>query len=131
MWTFKNIIALGLFLFGTTFMWMTPSFAGRTPPPKGVAWTLTNILALLAVIGFSAAAWGVFKTHPWWPNVALVSSVIGLLAVIPFIVGLTQIQAPFADLGVQVNLWMHIIGSGVVIGIVTVPSAHEWITHRL
>jgi hypothetical protein len=23
MWTFRNLVALGLFLFGTTFLWMT------------------------------------------------------------------------------------------------------------
>jgi hypothetical protein len=52
MWTFKNILALGLFLFGTTFLWMTASFAGRVPPPTGTAWTLVNGLALAAVAGF-------------------------------------------------------------------------------
>jgi hypothetical protein len=35
MFTFKNLAALGLFLFGTTFLWMTASFAGRVPPPSG------------------------------------------------------------------------------------------------
>jgi hypothetical protein len=38
MWSFKNILALGLFLFGTTFLWMTASFAGgfrRRRAPRG------------------------------------------------------------------------------------------------
>ena len=33
-------------------------------------------------------------------------------AVVPFIVGQSQLDAGFADLGVQINLWMHILGSG-------------------
>jgi hypothetical protein len=44
MWTFKNVFALGLFLFGTTFLWMTASMAGKAPPPTGTAWTLANVL---------------------------------------------------------------------------------------
>jgi hypothetical protein len=83
MWTFKNVVAVGLFVFGSTFLWMTPAFAGRTPPPTGMAWTLVNILALVAVVGFTVAAWTVFQQYPWWGSVRLVSAVIGLVAVIP------------------------------------------------
>ena len=66
MWSFKNILALGLFLFGTTFLWMTASFAGRVPPPTGTAWALVNGLALAAVAGFTVAGWAVFKTYSWY-----------------------------------------------------------------
>jgi hypothetical protein len=131
MWTFKNLIALGLFLFGTTFMWMTAYFAGRANTPTGTAWTLVNVLALAAVVGFAIAGWGVFKQHSWWETTALVSAVVGLLAAIPFIIGLRQLQVGFADLGVQINLWMHIVGSAVVIAIVRLPVAHDWVSHRL
>jgi len=60
--TFKNVMAIGLFLFGTTFMWMTASFAGRTRPPDGAVWTVENILALVAVIGFAVS--GAPGHHP-------------------------------------------------------------------
>src|SRR4030095_7166901 len=111
MWTFKNLAAVGLFLFGSTFLWMTPAFADRTPPPTGTAWTLVNILAITAVVGFTIAAWAVFKQYSWWGPVTLISAVIGLAAVIPFVVGLTQIDVGIADFGVQINLWMHLLGS--------------------
>jgi hypothetical protein len=97
MWTFKNILALGLFLFGTTFLWMTASFAGRVPPPTGTAWTLVNGLALAAVAGFTLAGWAVFKTYSWWPTPALLSAVVGLVAAVPFVVGLRQIRVAFTD----------------------------------
>lgn len=42
MWTFTHM-ALGLFLFDTTFQWTTPAMAGTTPPPTGTVWTLTNL----------------------------------------------------------------------------------------
>jgi hypothetical protein len=131
MWTFKNLAAVGLFLFGSTFVWMTPAFAGRTSPPTGMAWTLVNILALTAVAGFTIAAWAVFKQYAWWAPATLTSAVIGVAAVIPFVVGLAQIDVGLADLGVQINLWMHLVGSGAAIAIVLVPDVHTWVVHRL
>jgi hypothetical protein len=131
MWTFKNVFALGLFLFGTTFLWMTASMAGKTPPPTGTAWTLANVLCYVAVIGFTIAAWAVFKQYSWWETPALLSGIVGLIAVVPFIVGQSQLDIGFGDLGVQINLWMHILGSMAVIAIVLLPFAHDWVTRRL
>lgn len=131
MWTFKNLLAIGLFLFGTTFLWMTAAFAGRTPPPTGIAWTLVNVLALVAVTGFSIAAWVLFKGYSWWPTIAFLSSIVGLAAVVPFVIGLRQLDAAFADLGVQLNLWMHVVGSAAVIVIVRLPAIRDWLVQRL
>jgi hypothetical protein len=33
--------------------------------------------------------------------------------------------------GVQINLWMHILGSAAVVAIVVLPVAHDWVTRRL
>jgi hypothetical protein len=131
MWTLRNLVALGLFLFGTTFLWMTAAMAGKTPPPTGIAWTLTNILAYIAIIGFTIAAWAVFKQYSWWETAALLSGIVGLVTVVPFIVGQSQLEVGFGDLGVQINLWMHILGSAAVIAIVLLPAAHGWVTQRL
>jgi hypothetical protein len=131
MWTLKNILALGLFLFGTTFLWMTASFAGRVPPPTGTAWTLVNGLALAAMAGFTVAGWAVFKTYSWWPTVALLSAVVGLIAAVPFVVGLRQIRVALTDPGVQINLWLHLLGSAVVVAMTLVPAVRGWVVHRL
>jgi hypothetical protein len=131
MWSFKNILALGLFLFGTTFLWMTASFAGRVPPPTGTAWVLVNGLALAAMAGFTVAGWAVFKTYSWWPTVALLSAVVGLIAVVPFVVGLRQIRVALTDPGVQINLWLHLLGSAVVVAMTLVPAVRDWVVHRL
>jgi hypothetical protein len=92
---------------------------------------LVNILAIATIVGYCSAAWAVFKHYSWWEIAALISAAIGLAAVIPFIIGLRQIQVGFADLGVQINLWMHILGSVVVIAISRVPVVHDWVSHRL
>jgi hypothetical protein len=72
----------------------------------------------------------VFKQYSWWETAALVSGIVGLVAVVPFIVGQSQLEVGFGDLGVQINLWMHILGSAAVIAIVLLPAAH-WVTQRL
>ena len=131
MWTFKNLLAVALFLFGSTFLWMTPAFAGRTPPPTGMAWTLVNLLALAAVAGFTTAAWAVYRHHSWWGPVTLVSAIIGLVALMPFVVGQLQTAAGLADLGVQINLWMHLLGSAAAIAVVRLSGLHSWVAQRL
>jgi hypothetical protein len=129
--TFKNVVAVGLFLFGTTFLWMTASFVGRTPPPTGPTWSTENVLALIAVVGFTAAAWGVFKDQSWWEPVAVASAVVGLVAVVPYLVGLTQIDGDLGDPGIEINLAMHVVGSAVVLLLVLVPDIHRWFTVQL
>jgi ABC-type uncharacterized transport system permease subunit len=131
MWTFRNILAIGLFLFGSTFLWMTASMAGKAVPPKGIAWTLANVLAFTAVIGFSVTAWAVFKQYPWWTTAALVSGIAGLAAVVPFVVGQSQLDSGLGDPGVQINLWMHVLGSAGTIAAAVIPALRSWITDRL
>jgi hypothetical protein len=131
MWTFKNLVAVGLFLFGSTFLWMTPAFAGRTPAPTGLVWTLVNTLALTAVAGFTIAAWAVFKQYSWWGPITLVSAIVGLVAMTPFIAGLLQIEVGLADPGVQINIWMHLVGSVAAVAAVLLPDFHTWVVHRL
>jgi hypothetical protein len=103
----------------------------QDPAPSGTAWTLTKVLAYVAVIGFAVAAWAVFKQYSWWETAAVVSGIAGLVAVVPFVAGQSQLDVGFADFGVQINLWMHILGSAAVIAIVLVPVAHDWVTRRL
>ena len=131
MWTSRNLVALGLFLVGTTYLWLAAAMAGRPPAPSGTAWRLTNVLAYVAVTGFVVAAWGVLEQYSWRETAAVVSRVAGLVAVVPFVAGQSQLDAGFADFGVQINLWMHILGSAAVIGIVLVPVAHDGVTRCL
>lgn len=83
------------------------------------------------MIGFTLAAWAVYKRYPWWDTAALVSGVVGLVAVVSFIVGQSQRDVGFGDPGVQINLWMHILGSAAVTAVVLLPAAHDWVARRL
>jgi hypothetical protein len=73
----------------------------------------------------------VFKQYSWWEAAAVISGIVGLVAVVAFIVAQSQLDVGFGDLGVQINLWMHILGSAAVIAIVLVPAAHDWLARRL
>jgi hypothetical protein len=73
----------------------------------------------------------VYKQYAWWDTAALVSGIVGLVAVVPFVVGQSQLDVRFGDLGVQINLWMHILGSAAVTAIVLLPGAHDWVARRL
>lgn len=127
--SFRSFFALGMFLFGTTFLWMTAAFAGRTPPPTGTAWTITNALALAAVVGFSVAAWGVWKDTGWWGTAAIISAIVGLIAVAPFILGLRRSAIPM-DLGVGINIVLHAGGSAIVLALLLVPALNDWLMRR-
>jgi len=131
MWTFTSVMAVGLLLFGSTFLWMTAPMAATTPPPTGAAWTLTNVLSLATVIGFALAAWAVYKQYAWWDTAALVSGIVGLVAVVPFVVGQSQLEVGLGDPGVQINLWLHVLGSAAVIAMVRLPAAHDWVARRV
>ena len=74
---------------------------------------------------FSAAAWGIYKDLYWWEPVALGSAILGLVAVLPYVVGISRIGG-FADLGVEINLATHVIGSIAVLALVLSPLTTGW-----
>lgn len=131
MWSVRGMTAVGLLLFGTTFWWMTSMMAGRTPPPTGRLWTVTNVLAYLAIAGFSVTAWAVYKQHAWWDTAAVVSGVVGILAVVPFVLAQRRLEVGLGDMGVQINLWLHLLGSAAVLAAEFVPAVHAWVADRL
>jgi hypothetical protein len=59
-----------------------------------------------------------------------VSGVVGLVAVVPFVVGQGQLDVGSGNLGVQINRWMEVLGSAVVIALVLVPAVDDWVTRR-
>ena len=130
MLTFKNVLAVGLFVFGTTFLWMTRDFLANPRVGTGALWSLVQGLVFVAILGFAVAAWGVFKDASWWEPVALGSALVGLGALIPYVIGVRQI-GDAGDAGVQMNIAIHAVGIAVVLVAVLVPAVHGWITRRV
>jgi hypothetical protein len=93
MFTFRNILAIGVFLFGTTFLWMTPTFLPKGSSATGAIWIVVQALTFAAIIGFTIAAWGIFKATGWWEQVAIGSAIVGIVAVIPYWIGASDVGA--------------------------------------
>jgi hypothetical protein len=130
MFSFKNWIALGLFLFGSTFLWMTRDFLANPREGSGVLWSIIQVLTLVAIVGFAVAAWGVFKEASWWEPVAITSAIVGLAALVPYVIGVRQV-GDAGDAGVQMNIAIHAVGIVAVFVVVLVPVIHDWIVRKI
>ena len=130
MFSFKNWIALGLFLFGSTFLWMTRDFLANPREGSGVLWSIIQVLTLVAIVGFAVAAWGVFKEASWWEPVAITSAIVGLAALVPYVIGVRQV-GDAGDAGVQMNIAIHAVGIAAVFVLVLVPVVHDWVARKI
>jgi hypothetical protein len=130
MLTFKNWVALGFLVFGSTFLWMTRDFLANPRDASGTVWSVVQVLVLVAILGFTVAAWVVFKEASWWEPVALASAVVGLAALVPYLIGIRQV-GDAGDAGVQMNVAIHAVGIAAVFAVVLVPLVHDWIEKRI
>jgi hypothetical protein len=127
--TFRNSVAIAVFLFGTTFLWMMPLFIG--PEATGPLWTAAQVLGFLAIIGFTMAAWGIFKVAGWWEPVALAASVVGIAATVPYAIAAPALAVGGDPLSLVINIGLHVLGSAAVIAVLRVHPAERWIAGRL
>jgi hypothetical protein len=123
MFTIRNLGGVALFLFGTTFLWLTPSFASAGVSTKGVAWSITQVLALATIVLFTVATWGLFKHTGWWEPVALVAAAVGFAVLIPY-----WLAAHHAgDANPAFNVVIHVLGNVGVLVLLLVPSLEQWV----
>ena len=130
MFSFKNVVALGLFLFGSTFLWMTRDFLSNPREGTGVLWSIVQVLVMTTIVGFTLAAWVLFKEASWWEPSAIASAIVGLAALVPYVVGVRQVGEA-SDAGVQMNIAIHVVGIAAVFAVGFVPLVHDWIARRL
>lgn len=129
MFTVRNLGGVALFLAGTTWLWLTPAFAGREVSTTGMAWVLARSLSLLTVVGFCVATYGLYTRHAWWEPVALVSTLVGLLALIPFWVAATRGgETPGTTAW---NVFVHLLMIGGVAVLLLVPQLERWVDHHV
>jgi hypothetical protein len=123
MFSIRNIGGVALFLFGTTFVWLTPSFATRGISTKGGWWSATNALALATLAVFTVATWGLFRKNEWWEGAAISAAVLGVLVLIPYWIA--------ADNGGETtpgfNVAIHVLGDVGVLLLLLVPSLERWV----
>src|ERR1051325_4220221 len=124
MFSVKGIFSIGLFVFGTTFLWMTREFLSDRRGAEGFLWTSIQVLVLVAIVGFTVAAIGTFRDASWWEPVAVAAALVGLAATIPYVVGVREL-GQFHDAGVAINVALHAAGPVIVIAIVLIPVLHD------
>ena len=61
MLSFKNWVALGVFLFGSTFLWMTRDFLANPREGSGALWTVIQVLVMVTILGLRGRFLGPVK----------------------------------------------------------------------
>jgi hypothetical protein len=129
MFTVRNVVAVGVLLFGATYLWLTPMWIGQGNPKLGV-FDPRGLLAILTMLGFAAAAWGIFKATGWWEPVAIGSALIGVGSVIPYWIT-TQGVATVDRVAMFQNIGIHFIGGAAIAAFLLLPTTERWLAGRL
>jgi hypothetical protein len=123
MFTIRTMGGVALFLFGTTFLWLTPEFATRGISTSGVWWSTTRVLSLATVLAFTVATWGLFQRASWWAPLAIAAAVLGLVVLVPYWLA----AQPAGEPGRWMNAFVHVLGSAGVLVLLLVPSLQRWV----
>jgi hypothetical protein len=121
--TIRNLGGVALFLFGTTYLWLTPMFATRGISTRGIWWSLTQILAFTTLLGFTIATVGLFKKTAWWEGAAVTSAVLGLVVLIPYWIAAHS----SGEATPWWNVFVHALGAIAVLVLLTVPLLESWV----
>ncbi len=124
MFTLRNLGGVALFLFGTTFLWLTPEFASQGVRTSSGWWSVTRILALATLVGFSIATWGLFQRSGWWVPIAVVSAVLGIVTCVPYLVAAVQAGETTPWFTASISL----VGSAAVLTLLLVPALERWVS---
>lgn len=123
MFSIRNIGGVALFLFGTTFLWLTPSFATRGISTKGVLWSATNALSLTTLVVFTVATWGLFKKTGWWEGAAISAAILGVVVLVPYWIAADKVGETTPGF----NVAIHFLGDAGVLLLLLVPSLERWV----
>jgi len=125
--TIRNTGGVALFLFGTTYLWLTREFASPGLDTSGLWWSVTEILSLVTLAGFTVATWGLFKGRRWWATAALASTVLGVLVLIPYWIA--------ASAAGETTPWftvlVHLLGCAGVFLLLLVPPLRAWVDRHV
>ena len=122
--SWRNLGALALFLYGTTFLWLTAAFAGTGTPASGTAWTVTQLLVIATIGGFSVAAWGIYKATLWWERLAVGAAIFGFAPLIPCWLAASAVVGGGT---VAQGVVSHVVGNALILLLLLLPSPRHWI----
>lgn len=123
MFSIRNVGGVALFLFGTTFLWLTPMFAAPEVDTSGTSWATVGVLTTLTIVGFTVAAWGLFRDTNWWELLGVSCAVVGLVTLVPYWIAAhgSGVANPAFDVVI------HATGSLGVLVLLRVPRLEHWV----
>ncbi|BCW79737.1 MULTISPECIES: calcium uniporter family protein [Micrococcaceae] len=129
MFTLRTLGGIALLMAGSSWLWLTPTFATRGVNTSGIWWGITMVLSLLTVLGFLVATWGLFARWSWWEYAALGSAALGLVALIPFWVAAT---GGGETVGTAAwNVFVHVLMVAGVAVLLLVPPLERWVNQQV
>ena len=124
---FRTVAAVAILLFGSTFLWFTPSFLGTGATVDGAIWWVIQVLVVATVVGFAGAAWGLYKATAWWRPLAIGGSILGALVLPLWWIGVNSISGVT---NMAANLALHAAGIAVLLLVLLVPSLARGLDRR-
>jgi peptidoglycan/LPS O-acetylase OafA/YrhL len=125
--TIRNIGAVALFLFGTTYLWLSTAFASPGIDTSGTWWSLTQVLSLVTLAGYTVATWGLFRRASWWARVTLAATALGVLVLVPSWIA--------ADVSGETSPWftvlVHLLGCAGVLVLLLAPTPRAWVERHV
>ncbi|MEA5455169.1 hypothetical protein SPF06_10595 [Sinomonas sp. JGH33] len=129
MFTLRTLGGIALLLAGSSWLWLTPTFATRGVGTSGALWGLTMVLSLVTVLGFCAATWALFARWGWWEYAALGSAGLGLITVVPY--WFAAVNGGETVGTTAWNAFVHLLMVGVVAALLLVPPLERWVDHQV
>ena len=129
MWTIRNMGAIALLMAGSTWLWLTPAFAGRGVSTTGFSWSMTNILSWLTIAGFTVATVGLFARQAWWEWTALGSAAVGLVTLAVYWIAAARGGEPAGTSAW--NVFVHVLMVAGVFALLLVPQLERWVDHHV
>lgn len=129
MFTVRNMGGVALFLAGSTWLWLTPAFAGRGVSTSGTLWATTRVMCLITVAAFCVATWGLFTRSAWWEAFALGSAALGLITLVPYWVAAHGGGETVGT--VAWNSFVHVLMVAGVFALLLVPQLERWVDHHV
>ena len=76
----RTITAIAVFLFGTTSCRSRRHRRQERSRPHGARWVTVQVLVWATILGFTAAAWGIYRSLSWWTPVLAAAAFAGIAA---------------------------------------------------
>jgi hypothetical protein len=102
------------------------TFAGI--PATGTGWTVTQLLVIVTIGGFSVGAWGIYKATSWWARLAVGSAILGFAPLIPYWLAASPVVGGGT---VAQGVVSHVVGNALILLLLLMPSPKHWIQDQV